>query len=172
MSWNNSIKQRLKSQAEKFWEKVDIQGIDDCWEWLASRNNKGYGNFYISLGHSEDKHILATRMSWTLTYGDIPEGLCVLHKCDNPPCVNPHHLFLGTKKDNADDMTKKGRNKVIFRKGEAHYGSKLTNSDVIMIRHLRKKGLTLFVIADMYNIHYSTVGYIVKGKLWKHIPLD
>lgn len=167
MSWNNSIKQRNKSEQEKFWEKVDIRSEDECWEWLAGRNKKGYGNFYVSIGHSKDKHCLAHRRSWILTYGEIPEGLSVLHHCDNPPCVNPKHLFLGTNQDNVDDKVRKGRMQDL--KGENHPMRKLTDEQIKEIRALRKDGYTLFALGDKFNVHYSTIGYICSRKHWSHI---
>lgn len=86
---------------ERFWAKVE-KG-PDCWEWKAFRN-KGYGKFTYN-----GRMYLAHRLSWILTNGPIPDGLGVLHSCDNPPCVNPDHLFLGTQLDNMRDASNKGR---------------------------------------------------------------
>jgi hypothetical protein len=89
---------------KRFMDKVKISL--GCWEWQAAKLRRGYGQF----GSGQGKRlILAHRMAWTLFVGKIPDGLCVLHKCDNPPCVNPNHLFLGTYKDNAEDMVAKNR---------------------------------------------------------------
>lgn len=166
MAWNNSIKQRSKSLEDKFWEKV--RRIDnDCWEWQAGRSKKGYGNFYISLGHSRDKHCLAHRMAWILTYGEIPDGLQVLHKCDNPPCVNPNHLFLGTNDDNVQDKIQKGR--MITLRGEESPSSKLTEKEVRQIRRLRNSGFSYAELGRNFNVDISTARYICIRKLWKHI---
>lgn len=90
----------------RFWPKVDKS--ENCWLWRGSRQTHGYGTFY----YQGTMH-LSHRISWILTYGEIPTGLCVLHKCDNPPCVNPQHLFLGTHVDNMIDRERKGRGKFI-----------------------------------------------------------
>jgi len=93
----------------RFWNKVVIGASDKCWEWRASKNCHGYGRFKLEGRRHEARgaHVVA----WILTYGQVPHGLCVLRKCDNPGCVNPNHLFLGTQKDNIHDMIKKGRHK-------------------------------------------------------------
>lgn len=93
-----------KADVERFWSKVDIQGLNDCWEWTASIKDTGYGQIRINY-----KTLRAHRVSWEINYGEIPENMCVLHTCDNRKCVNPKHLWLGDKFDNMQDMSKKGR---------------------------------------------------------------
>lgn len=93
--------------AVRFWSKVQKGGPDQCWEWLASRKPSRYGQFTLP----GNKLVRAHRMAWVLTHGEIAGGLCVLHRCDNPPCCNPGHLFLGTLRDNARDMLAKGRDR-------------------------------------------------------------
>ena len=88
----------------KFWSKVKVGAPDDCWEWQAAKSHKGYGLYMVAY-----KHWRAHRFAWTITNGKIPENLCVMHKCDNPPCVNPAHLSLGTVKDNNLDRINKNR---------------------------------------------------------------
>ena len=98
-----------KSLDKRFWEKVDKSGGDDgCWEWIAGKYPNGYGMFALKRQVVRCAH----RVAWMLTHGDIPDGLFVLHKCDNRSCVNPSHLFLGTHKQNMQDMVNKGRNHV------------------------------------------------------------
>lgn len=97
---------------ERFWSKVDQSG--DCWLWAAYRNSRGYGMFMVSAGSplqntKSTRPHLAHRIAWQLTYGTIPNGLVVCHHCDNPPCVRPDHLFLGTQSDNMVDSARKGR---------------------------------------------------------------
>lgn len=93
---------KQKKNVLRFWEKSEQVG--DCLEWLGFKNNDGYG-----IQRFRRKLMLAHRVSYILSKGDIPKGLCVLHKCDNPCCVKPEHLWLGTHQDNMDDMDKKGR---------------------------------------------------------------
>jgi len=88
----------------RFWEKVDKRGTHECWNWKASKN-KGYGACYIRGGGLYP----APRVSYFFNHGNLPDNMFVCHKCDNPPCVNPAHLFLGNHKDNAHDALRKGR---------------------------------------------------------------
>jgi hypothetical protein len=90
---------------ERFWNKV--QKTDDCWLWMGHRLARGYG--MISMGGRKGRPELAHRVAYALTYGPIPEGVDVLHRCDNPPCVRPDHLFLGNQAENMADMRRKGR---------------------------------------------------------------
>ena len=136
-----------------------------CWEWNGSKSKAGYGRVLTTWN---EPYQYAHRVSWINYFGEIPKGLLILHKCDNPPCVNPHHLFLGTQKDNMQDMIKKGRNN--FVKGEKHPNSKLTEKQVLEIRKLYKpKIVTMKMLAETYNVKHVTIQCIIYNKSWKHI---
>jgi hypothetical protein len=136
---------------ERFWSKVDKRG--ECWEWTASKRN-GYGAFSVG-----DKMMKAHRFAYTLTKGPIPDGLLVLHSCDNRACVNPAHLRVGTYADNKQDAIERGR----------HGNAKLSVSEVVEIRNSYSAGATQQAIATRYGIHRSFVSNIINRKRWSHI---
>lgn len=139
-----------------FWSKVDIQEQDECWNWKASTQS-GYGQFITGIRHRLSSK--ASRVSWILTHGPIPEGLQVLHKCDNKLCCNPYHLFLGTHQDNMADKVRKGRQV----KGEQHPKVKLKKEQVLSI-YLDPRPRPL--IARDYCVSVSLISRIQRGKSW------
>ena len=145
---------------ERFWSKVDRSG--ECWEWAASRYPKGYGRFRVA-GRTQYAH----RVAWELTHGPIPHGMFVCHRCDNPGCVNPDHLFLGTPADNMRDMREKGRGFTPRLVGETHHQAKLTEADVVAIRADPR---TQVVIAADYGVTQRNVSAIKRREAWAHIP--
>lgn len=147
---------------QKFWSKVNITDLFSCWEWTASKSKKGYGNFMLN-----KKHYSAHRFAWILFYGEIPEGLCVCHKCDNRKCVNPAHLFLGTIADNNADMVKKNRQ--VNTHGEKNNLSKLTEKQVIEIIELLKTE-TEKEVAKRFSVSCGCIEFINKNIAWKHLP--
>jgi hypothetical protein len=156
-----------RSIEERFWEKVNKTG--KCWEWKSVRNPDGYGlflrpNSYNNPTPWEKAH----RMSYMLTIGDIPTGLCVCHKCDNPPCVRPDHLFLGTPADNARDMWKKGRGRIPRLYGEKSGAAKLSEEDVRKIRKMLPR-MTNRQIATRFGVTISNISVIRNNKSWKHL---
>lgn len=160
---------RSKNYIDKFWSKVSIGRKDDCWRWLAHIGKDGYGVFSVY-----SKLLKAHRFSWliTNTEKDIPEGLCICHKCDNRFCVNPNHLFLGTYVDNMQDMIKKGRQSVGMchgkkLRGEKNGKVKLTQIQVDEMRKIAKtEKITQHELAEMYNISETQVSNILSGKRW------
>ena len=139
----------------RFWNKV--KKTESCWIWLGTKNTKRYGSFT-----NNKKHVLAHRQSYIFVHGIIPNGYYVCHKCDNPSCVNPDHLFLGTPKENTRDMITKNRKPL----GENHKSSKLTNNDIYAIR---KSKMSQTDIAELYGIDQTQVSNIQNYKQWKHI---
>lgn len=121
---------RVKSLADRFWAKVDKRGPDECWLWTGCRK-KAFGYGKIGEGRMGQRTLLAHRVSWEITNGSIPDGAMVLHRCDNPPCVNPRHLFLGDQLDNMRDMVSKGRQRY---QGRAHcsHGHEFTPENTIV----------------------------------------
>lgn len=152
---------------EHFWGKIERGGADECWAWRANRNQSGYGLFDIRIDGRRTS-VGAHRKAWELTNGPIPDGLLVMHRCDNPPCCNPAHLMLGTFKDNSADMVAKGRNaKTISTHGRVR---KLTDADVRVIRSLYRLQHPMRFIGQQFpglNRHY--LGLVARGKVKAHV---
>lgn len=170
---------KRQSTEERFWAKVDRSG--ECWVWTAGRDWRQYGHFSWK-ALSGKKEQLAHRYSWSLTNGPIPDGLDILHSCDNPPCVNPAHLRAGTHSENMQEMIVKGRR--TLPRGDAHHfrrfpetalrgerngSAKLTEDHVRAIRVLAANDTPRHSIAVTFGLHESTVGLIVCRRTWKHV---
>lgn len=134
-----------------------------CFEWQGCRRVKGYGSINVS-GFSK----LAHRASYEAFRKPIPAGLLVCHHCDNPCCINPAHLFVGTALDNSMDCIRKKRNRHL--KGEEHPNAVLQSIDIIMMRRDRQNGTSLYRLAKRYGVTVSHVQLIIERKAWKHIP--
>ena len=143
---------------ESYKSRVKIK--EGCWEWNGSFLKFGYGRFVI-----DKKEYQAHRVSYELFNGPIPDGMCVLHRCDNPPCTNPKHLFLGTKNENRKDAVSKNRQ----AKGSKIASSKLTEIQVLEIRRLHLTGRTGKSIAETFNVTPQMISYIVNRKWWRSI---
>lgn len=148
---------------KRFWDKVAVKGPDDCWEWQAYRGGAGYGRFGAGR-----KVFTASRIFWELANGEIPDGLFVCHRCDNPGCVNPGHLFLGTPKQNIDDMCSKGRAK--RRHGEAHRDARFTEQQVRDIRaNYALCRVSSRELGARYGVSHKAIQRIVNRVTWSHI---
>lgn len=143
----------------RFWSKVRIG--DGCWEWSGGRDSCGRGAFRMA-----GVQVGAHRASWVLERGAIPAGLHVLHRCDNPACVRPSHLFLGTHKDNMADRNAKGRQ----ARGHVVASSKITEDGVRSIRGRVSAGESLRAVARDVGITHATVQHIVSRRTWRHVP--
>lgn len=153
-----------KPPLQRFMSKVDKQdAADACWLWTAAVNNHGYGKFSVVAG----KWALAHRWSYGHFVGD-PGDLCVLHRCDNPLCVRPDHLFLGTVADNNADMAAKGRR--VNHAGEGSPRAKLTACDVRRVRLLRRKRrLSYRRLAYLFNVSKGAIQSLLEGKTWRSV---
>jgi hypothetical protein len=151
--------------ADRFWPKVMKSA--GCWEWTAGRfedkSGKTYGAFYAGRKKRMD---FAHRVSWELVNGPVPDGLRVLHMCDNKKCVRPDHLFLGTQKDNVCDMINKGRNYIA--RGVGNGNAKLTEDQVRRIRVAYKNTHTGAELAAKFGVSRSHISYVV-SRNWQHI---
>lgn len=145
---------------QRFWSKVHISNnIDDCWDWQQGCDKYGYGKFVFN-----NIRIKSHRFAWMITNGQIPEGLYILHSCDNRKCCNPKHLFLGTHLDNIKDKVAKGRQ----LKWEDNPLHKLTIEQVKEIRRLYAGGdITQRILGIQFNVSEMTISRIVSFKAWK-----
>lgn len=159
-----------KAVAERFWAKVSrLADNDACWEWTAATSEKGYGRFSLGQGRSPQ---VASRLAWELTNGPIPDGLCVLHICDNPPCCNPAHLFLGTTADNNADMLAKGRHRSRNMQGDRNPHAALSWDDVREIRRVYVRGsrtLGSGALARRFGVSDSHILAIISGRAWQEL---
>lgn len=155
----------MKPLRERLLSKVAIDSGTGCWNWTAVKKEDGYGQIFFN-GSARTAH----RLSYEIHCGPIPRGVCVCHRCDNPGCVNPDHLFLGLQAENIADMDSKGRrargNKVA-NKGRAHPMSKLTEADILAIR--AAKGISQRHLAKQYGVSFQQIWRILSGKRWAHI---
>ena len=129
-----------------------------CWIWIGSVIPSGYGKIM-----KDGKQCSAHRISYELFVGKIPENLRVLHKCDVPSCVNPSHLFIGTAKDNSQDMVNKKRHKAVHLYGEKNGFSKLDN---LAVKEIRTSKLSYSALAKKFNVVKSTICYIKNNRQW------
>ena len=146
-----------------FWSKVDIGGLDECWEWSAGKLKSGYGQFTYAYHRGLSR--LSHRISYLITRGELSDQL-VCHTCDNRGCVNPTHLFQGTQKENMQDCLSKGRHFHAELKGEAHWKARLTESDIIAIRADTRK---LTEIGKDYGCSKSHIRHIKRRRIWSHV---
>lgn len=158
---NKEIKLNEKD-IERFWRGVDRCDDEDCWNWKKFKDCEGYGYIRINKGN-----FMAHRVSATISFGEIPQGMLVCHKCDNPSCCNPNHLFFGSDLDNNRDKKIKGRARSL--KGEASKNSKLTQADVNLIRFAYGNGgYTFKALGNIFGVSLHTVHGIVKNATWRY----
>jgi len=161
------IKRTMKSIQYRFWKKVDVKSNDECWNWKGYIDLLGYGK----LGTTQGRTGFAHRVSWELANDSlVPDGLVICHRCDNPSCVNPSHLFLGTVADNNQDRHNKGRTKSPSNKGENNPAAILTKVQVIEMRDHKEKGtLSPKEMSIKYGIALNTVYEVLRKRNWKDV---
>lgn len=160
--------QVVYTPAERIERLSEIDSQTGCWNWTGTTRN-GYGKLMVgSRSDNSRRSVSAHRFSFECFHGDIPDGLEVCHKCDNPRCVNPAHLFSGTRQENVDDRVNKGR--CNHAKGELNWNAKLTSTDVISARRLRSSGSTYQSIAERFSVDKTTIIHAINGKNWAHLP--
>lgn len=148
--------------SERFWSKVNVTVKIRCWYWLGAKNSFGYGQLT-----EKGKNLKAPRVAYFLRNGRWPKNAC--HRCDNPACCNPDHIFEGTRSENARDMVSKGRCKP--DRGESHGGAVLSNVAVIGIRSDYKEGnYSMESLAKKYSCSFSTIQRVITRKNWRHVP--
>jgi hypothetical protein len=144
---------------ERFLKKIARTSDTDCWLWIGGKSRGGYGCIGYKTGN-----ISAHRASWIIHFGLIPENLHVLHTCDNPACVSPHHLFLGTNLDNVKDKEAKGRGNHPI--GARNSSTKLTAE---MVREIRDSPFRLTYLGRVYGVTAMCIKKIKTGENWKHL---
>lgn len=147
--------------AHRFMRKTLATAVG-CVEWQGAHSHKGYGEFWLD-GSMRQAH----RVAWEIEYGPIPEGMWVLHSCDNRGCVNPKHLFLGTHRDNMADMVAKGRG--AGARGARNGNASLTEREVSAIRFLLGYGESQRRVAQKFGVSQSLVGKIARREVWAHV---
>lgn len=168
MRSNDSIRLVLADEhaIARFWSKV-AKG-DGCWLWTAGKGARDYGLFGVPCWWGPRRAaVRAHRLSWAITHGRVPPSdMCICHRCDNPTCVRPDHLFLGTLKDNVQDCERKGRGN--HAKGERQHCAKLTEADVREIRGPLRH-ISTPKLAVRYGVHHSRISAARAGRTWKHV---
>lgn len=160
--WQIATEEQKKERIKSEFDRLVIKQ-DGCWKWGRVPLQNGYGT--ISMGRS--KTLLAHRASWEINFGEIPKSHYVCHKCDNPICTNPDHLFIGTAKDNTRDCLNKKRKNA--PSGINHHNVKLTEEQVGEIKELIILKYSQRILAKMYNVSPSTIQNIVDNKTWKNL---
>jgi hypothetical protein len=156
----------MKEKDEKrFWGKVTKAGEDECWEWTGHKSAGGYGRFYLGGKKPKPKTVAAHRFAYAVIFGPIPDGLIACHRCDNPSCVNPSHLFIGTHQDNSDDKLQKKRHP----HGSSHPRAILSEQDVASIRRRRKGGESYESISSDYPAVKLVIRSAAVGNTWRHV---
>lgn len=154
---------------EHFWSKVEGRAGPECWEWTATRLPTGYGCYQFPRGAEipggGSRTRPAHRRAWELAHGEIPPGMRVCHRCDNPPCCNPAHLFLGTAKDNTRDMLAKARH----CHGERHPRNVLSDADVREVRRLRTLGVTYDELERRFGVTRGALHRAAHGTSHRHV---
>ena len=158
------IQQRKKRLSiDRFMEKVNK--TESCWLWTGGTYIKGYGNFWDG-----SRQISSHRFSYKYFIEDIPKGMCICHKCDNVACVNPTHLWLGTQKQNLQDMYSKKRNRPLntYTSGSKHFNAKLSNIDVKTIRDVYTTGrFSHRELARKFHVSKTIITNILNNKTYK-----
>lgn len=157
------------STQDRFWLYVNRKGEDDCWEWTGGKDTFGYGMFTLKRGKANS--LRAHRFSYEMVYGNIPSGMFVCHKCDNPGCVNPNHLFLGTAFDNNLDRDRKGRQ--VAYKGENHPSAKLNKHKIFEMKYKRKLYKYSYrKLGELFGVSASTTQRALNGITWSCLGND
>jgi hypothetical protein len=148
-----------RTLADRYWLKVDKHGENGCWRWLGSKSDFGYGRLLHTHAAGLAAYTTAHRASWEIHAGPVPDGLLVLHRCDNAECSNPAHLFLGTARDNSEDMAAKGRG------GR----TKVAPQDVLPIVEKHAEGRTPTALATEYGVTVGAIYHLLNGRTWSHV---
>jgi hypothetical protein len=159
---------REEDRLNHFLSKVDIRSKDECWEWQGSFRTNGYGSYCI-----KRKEYNASRASWILHFGAIPNNIEVCHKCDNRKCVNPNHLFLGTHKENMYDAIKKGRvNNPPVNYGKDNTSTKLSENKVKTIFRLHRKGITKAELSRKFGVTKQAICLVLNRTNWSYVDIS